>query len=96
MKTKQHLTLLIAIGILIARSAFAGGGDFKNVAPAPPPCDFGTGWYMALDGGANVFQSFDTSFSRTFPNGDDISLRIDHNVGGYGGVKFGYVFGNGL
>jgi opacity protein-like surface antigen len=94
MKTKQHTVLSLAISILTAGSLFAGS-EFKGVAPAPPPCDFGTGWYVALDGGANVFQSFDTSFSRTFPNGDDLSLNLEHNVGGYGGVKFGYVFGKG-
>jgi len=95
MKMKQHIALSLAIGILSAGSIFAGGGDVKSVAPTPL-CDFGTGWYVALDGGANVYQSFDTNFTRTFSNGDDISLTIDHNVGGYGGIKFGYVFGNGM
>src|SRR5262249_8491814 len=61
-----------------------------------PPCNFGTGWYFAIDGGANVYQSFDNNFSRAFDEGEVISLNIDHNVGGYGGIKFGYVFGNGM
>src|SRR4030095_379798 len=39
-------------------------------------------------GGANVHQSFDDSCSI-----GDTSLHLDHNVGGYGGIKLGYVFG---
>ena len=87
--------MMLAFTALPTSSLLAGPPDYKQVAPAPPPCDFGTGWYFALDGGANVYQSFNTDFSRTFPNGDVVSLNIDHNVGGYGGVKIGYVFGKG-
>jgi opacity protein-like surface antigen len=93
--TPKTLFTLVCSG-LIAGSLLAGPQtDYKQVAPAPPPCDIGTGWYFALDGGANVYQSFDDSFDRSFPNGDKLHLKIDHNVGGYGGLKFGYVFGRG-
>jgi opacity protein-like surface antigen len=93
---KQPKTLvMLACSVLLGGSLFAGPPDYKQVAPAPPPCDFGTGWYFGLDGGANVYQSFTSNYSRTFLNGDVVSLHIDHNVGGYGGVKFGYVFGTG-
>jgi opacity protein-like surface antigen len=79
---------------LMSGSLLAGPPDYKQVAPAPPPpCDYGTGWYVALDGGGNVYQDFNNNFSRTFPSGDVLDLHIDHNLGGYGGLKFGYVFG---
>jgi opacity protein-like surface antigen len=92
---KQKYIALTIMSTFLCASAFAGSPDFKQVAPAPPPCEFGTGWYFALDGGANVFQSFDDSFSRVLPGGDVLALHIDHNVGGYGGIKLGYVFGTG-
>lgn len=93
MNLKQ--VLLTLLGALISSSLLAGPPDMKQVAPVPPPCDFGVGWYAALEGGANVYQSFDGSRTRTLPNGDEIALHVDHNVGGYGGIKLGYVFGRG-
>jgi opacity protein-like surface antigen len=92
----KRITLLsLVISAFIGGSLSAGPADFKQVAPAPPPCDYGVGWYAALEGGANVWQNFDDNFTRSFPNGDVVDLHIDHNVGGYGGLKFGYVFGKG-
>ena len=85
---------LLFIAIVIAgASVLAGPPDYKQVAPAPAPCDYGVGWYAALEGGGNVWQNFDDNFRRTFPNGDIVDLHIDHNLGGYGGLKIGYVFG---
>jgi hypothetical protein len=55
LRAMKQLTLIsLAIIALLSSPLFAGPPDFKQVAPAPPPCDFGTGWYVALDGGANV------------------------------------------
>ena len=59
------------------------------------PCDYGTGWYVALHGGANVFQDVDREREHVFESGDVLSFSSDSNVGGYGGVKIGYVFGRG-
>jgi len=95
----KHVTLrVLAISALLCGPLFAQSSDYKHMAPAPPvpECDFGTGWYMGLDGGANVYQSFDGNRTRTFANGDVIDAHLDHNVGGYGGVKVGYVFGKGI
>ena len=86
---------MLGFSSLLVSSLFAGPPDFKQVAPAPPPCDFGTGWYFALDGGANVYQDINRSHDRTFANGDVISLSSDSNVGGWGGIRLGYVFGTG-
>jgi len=92
---KQFPFLVMSAMVLAGISAFAGTPDVKATAPAPPPCEYGVGWYAALEGGGNVYQSFDNNKSRTFGNGDEISLHIDHNLGGYGGIKIGYVFGHG-
>jgi opacity protein-like surface antigen len=93
MKTLSLLTF--ATIALFSSSIFAGPPDYKQVAPAPPPCDYGVGWYAALEGGANVYQDFTSDHTRTFPNGDVVDVHVDHNVGGYGGIKLGYVFGKG-
>jgi opacity protein-like surface antigen len=91
---KQNTLFVIVVSLFCASSLYAGGEEVKQVA-TPPPCDYGTGWYMAVHGGANVFQSFTTNASHDFANGDVLDLHIDHNVGGYGGVAVGYVFGRG-
>jgi opacity protein-like surface antigen len=92
---KQLTLLSIAIGVLLCGSLSAGPPDFKQVAPVPPPCDFGTGLYIALDGGANVYQNVNRTHDHVFANGDVLELSSDSNVGGYGGLKIGYVFGKG-
>jgi opacity protein-like surface antigen len=74
---------------LIGVSALLGSPVFADT-PAP-----GTQWYAALHGGANVYQYFNDSFSRTTQSGERFSLNLDHNVGGFGGIKLGYVFGTG-
>jgi opacity protein-like surface antigen len=76
---KSVYITLIGVSALLASPVFAG-----TTAP-------GIGGYLALHGGANVYQSFDDRFSV-----GDLSLHLDHNVGGYGGVKLGYVFGTGM
>src|SRR5689334_12527396 len=93
MKPKT-LTMLLS-SVVLASSLLAGPSDYKQVAPAPPPCDFGTGWYFALDGGANVYQDVNRTRDHVFANGDVAQISSDSNVGGYGGIKIGYVFGNG-
>ena len=72
--------------------------DSKNVAPVPlSPEVFGAGFYMALDLGANVYQnrvSEETFTPGFFPF--TLSISTDSNVGFYGGLKAGYVFGTGV
>ncbi len=95
----KKLTFLASImALFLVVSAQAGEAvvstDSKNVVPAaPPPEVFGTGFYMALDAGANVYQN--RVSNATFSNalGDTLSLSTENNVGFYGGIKAGYVFG---
>ena len=73
---------------------------YKQVAP-PPPELYGLGFYGAIDGGANVFQNFSSDFPSHltdpfFESGLSLDVSQEHDVGGFGGIKLGYVFGTGL
>src|SRR5213592_4756005 len=71
----------------------------KQVAPIPPPL-YGTGFYGAIDMGANVYQ--DRGGSRTFTEQfdpvtvDTLTIDPKNDVGFFGGIKLGYVFGTGV
>jgi opacity protein-like surface antigen len=87
---------------LVTASVQAGEEVYKQVAPPPPPPPplYGTGFYGAIDAGANVFQNLP---SRDFTGHSDLldttfDLKISSNseVGFFGGVKLGYVFGTGV
>jgi opacity protein-like surface antigen len=97
----KNLAFLAAIvAVFLSVSAQAGEAvvtDSKSVAPAPPPPEvFGTGFYMGLDLGANVWQ--DRGDTRVFNNefGDTLTIDPNNDVGFYGGLKAGYVFGTGV
>src|SRR5205814_3793701 len=68
----------------------------KNVAPAPPPELYGLGFYGGIDLGANVHQ--DRGGDRTFTNefGDTLAISPKNDIGFFGGLKAGYVFGTGV
>lgn len=84
-----------AISSLRAGEAVA----YKQVAP-PPPQLYGTGFYGAIDLGANLFQ--DRGGTRTFTDQfdfittDTFKIHPDNDVGLFGGIKLGYVFGTGI
>jgi hypothetical protein len=91
----------------VAASLQAGTEVYKQVAPPPPPELYGLGFYGAIDMGANVYQN--RGGDRTF-TGEDLGIHDHHDVdfedtltvspkndvGFYGGVKLGYVFGTGV
>lgn len=85
---KRTFFALTIASALISAPVFAGP---PTTAPAPPPSACGTGWYFGLQGGGNISQ--DISDHHWDINGVDVALGMDSNVGGYGGIKFGYVFG---
>jgi opacity protein-like surface antigen len=87
----------------VAASVQAGPPEVsKQVAPPPPPELYGLGFYGAIDLGANVYQ--DRGGNRTFtddnPNspffGDSLEVDPKNDVGFFGGIKLGYVFGTGV
>jgi opacity protein-like surface antigen len=100
MKKISLLSTAALIGFL-AVPLQAGTEVYKQVAPPPPPM-YGLGFYGAIDAGANIYQ--DRGDSRTFtqdnPNlpgfGDNLEVNPKNDVGFFGGIKLGYVFGTGV
>src|SRR6478735_3056588 len=100
----MKLIALISTAIITVASSslFAGPPDYKQAAPPPPPPNYGVGFYGAIDAGANVYQ--DRGGTRTFtqdnPNllgfGDTLEVNPKNDVGFFGGIKLGYVFGTGV
>jgi opacity protein-like surface antigen len=98
---KVYLSIAVLIGFFAA-SLQAGTEVYKQVAPPPPPELYGLGFYGAIDAGANVYQ--DRGGNRTFtqddPNrlffGDSLEVNPKNDVGFFGGIKLGYVFGTGV
>ena len=74
--------------------------EYKQVAPPPPM--YGLGFYGAIDMGANVYQNRggDRTFSDDNPNspffGDTLTVSPKNDVGFFGGIKLGYVWGTGV
>ena len=99
---KKLLSSTVAFTGLLAASLQAGPAvEYKQVAPPPPPM-YGLGFYGAIDAGANVYQNRgdDRTFTDNNPNspffGDSLEVNPKNDVGFFGGVKLGYVFGTGV
>ncbi len=99
---KKLLFSTVAFTGLLAASLQAGPAvEYKQVAPPPPPM-YGLGFYGAIDAGANVFQNRgdDRTFTQDNPNlpgfGDTLEVDPKNDVGFFGGIKLGYVFGTGV
>src|SRR5207253_8780502 len=99
---KFSLLTSMMVGLVTA-SLQAGTETFKQVAPPPPPPElYGLGFYGAIDMGANVYQDRggNKTFTDTNPNsdffGDNLEVDPKNDVGFFGGIKLGYVFGTGV
>ena len=98
---KKLLFSTVALTGLLAASLQAGTEVYKQVAPPPPPM-YGLGFYGAIDMGANVYQNRgdNRTFTQDNPNlpgfGDTLKVDPKNDVGFFGGVKLGYVFGSGV
>ena len=105
MKKSYLLLTTILVGFLAAPLQ-AGTETYKQVAPPPPPPMYGLGFYGAIDMGANVYQN--RGGDRTFTGDNrindltdrdfDATLEVSpkNDVGFFGGIKLGYVFGTGV
>src|SRR5215212_8945232 len=95
---KKSLLLIFTLIVTILSAAqLMAGDDYKAVVTQPPPPPlYGTGFYMAFDAGANLFQ--DRGGDRTFTNefGDTLRVSPKDDIGFFGGLKAGYVFGTGV
>ena len=100
MKKSYPLTGLL-VGLLTA-SLQAGTETYKQVAPPPPPPMYGLGFYGAIDAGANVYQNRGGSRDFTVDDpdsqffGSTLHVNPKNDVGFFGGIKAGYVFGHGV
>jgi opacity protein-like surface antigen len=97
---KLLLLPILAMTVFLVGPARAGQAvvptEYKNVAPAPLPELYGTGFYLGVDAGANVYQ--DRGGDRVFTDdfGDTLTISPKNDVGAFGGIKAGYVFGTGV
>ena len=104
----KKITFLISILLGFVMTSLQGGTEtYKQVAPPPPPV-WGTGFYGAIDMGANVYQNRggDRFFSSDADGdlgdrdlrffGSTLEVNTKNDVGFYGGIKLGYVFGTGV
>src|SRR5438874_1392349 len=98
---KSLLLTAILVGFGTASLRAGEPVAYKQVAPSPPEL-YGLGFYGAIDMGANVYQNRggDRTFTDDNPNspffGDSLTLSPKNDVGFFGGVKLGYVFGTGV
>src|SRR6266487_5090250 len=99
----KRLSLLTSIMFgFVAVSLQAGQEVYKQVAPPPPPELYGLGFYGAIDMGANLYQNRgdDRTFTDDNPNspffGYNLEVDPKNDVGFFGGLKLGYVFGTGV
>jgi len=92
---KFSLLTSMMVGFVTA-SVQAGTEVYKQVAPPPPPELYGLGFYGAIDAGANVYQ--DRGGTKVFSDefGDTLTIDTKNDVGFFGGLKLGYVFGTGV
>ncbi len=99
---KSLLLTAIVVGFLTASLQAGEPVAYKQVAPPPPPELYGLGFYGAIDMGANVYQN--RGGDRTFRDdrvgtedfGDTLTVSPKNDVGFFGGIKLGYVFGTGV
>ena len=96
MKKLFLLTSNLAVAVLFAARVNGGETMQTEYRSAPPEEIFGTGFYLALDAGANVYQ--DRGGTRVFTNefGDTLTIDPKNDVGFFGGIKAGWVFGTGV
>src|SRR5438552_16771581 len=99
---KFSILATLLFGFVTASVQAGEAVAYKQVAPPPPPLLWGAGFYGAIDMGANLYQNRggDRTFSATDPDdplfGDTLTVSPKNDVGFFGGIKLGYVFGTGV
>jgi outer membrane immunogenic protein len=90
MKRLFALTVVLSGLIGLTQIAFAGperleAKEMKQIAPAPPPCDW-TGFYIGIHGG---WRGGENEWNEREDTSRDLQLRETIN-GGFGGLEIGY------
>jgi opacity protein-like surface antigen len=88
-----HL-LAIALSPLLCSSVFAGPPTIQQSTPVD--LYYGTGFYLGVDLGANVYQDRGGDFTLVDGLGNRLDVSPTNDVGFVGGIKAGYVFGTGV
>jgi opacity protein-like surface antigen len=106
MKKLSLLSTAAVIGLLSAPLQAGTSEVYKQVAAPPPVYAYGLGFYGAIDAGANVYQNRgddrvftgDNRINDITDRDFDATLEVSpkNDVGFFGGVKLGYVFGAGV
>ena len=93
---KFSILTSVLVGLLTISLQAGEAVAYKQVAPPPPPELYGLGFYGAIDMGANIYQNRggDRTFTDDF--GDTLTISPKNDVGFFGGIKLGYVFGTGV
>jgi opacity protein-like surface antigen len=95
---KRHILLTVASTAVLTAVSLAGETTVstgKSTVPPPAPHPvYGTGFYAGIDGGINAYQDFGGTRRFSF-DGNDVAVRPHQRIGGWGGLKLGYVFGTG-
>ncbi len=94
MMKRKYLGLIAIVSVSLAVPAFAGE-TYQQTTTTAPSSVYGAGWYGAIDMGANVHQNRGGDAVLTNGFGDTLFISPKDNVGFFGGVKLGYVFGTG-
>ena len=98
---KFSILAVLLVGVFTVPLQAGPQEVYKQVAPPPPPM-YGLGFYGAIDAGANVYQNRGGSRDFTVDNpdsqffGSDLHVNPKNDVGFFGGIKAGYVFGHGV
>jgi len=106
--TIKSLFTVAAASVALSGSIMAGPVEVSKKVITPIEECFGLGWYGAIFGGVNVYQDtggsnrvtlrrdrFDDDGNFVGRRDNTIELDPDDNIGGFGGLKLGYVFGTG-
>jgi opacity protein-like surface antigen len=93
MKKLFHLLTILTMATLLAVRVNAG--EYNPPVTQPAPEIYGTGFYGAIDLGANIYQDRGDVRNFTNLNGDTLRLDPTNDTGFFGGIKIGYVFGTG-
>ena len=107
--TIKNLLTVAAASAALSGSVMAGPVEVSKKVITPIEECFGLGWYGAIFGGVNVYQDtggserihlrrdrFDDDGNFVGRRDNTITLDPDDNIGGFGGLKLGYVFGTGF
>jgi opacity protein-like surface antigen len=101
---KKKFSILVSALVGFAVGSLQAGEQisYKQVTQPPPELFYGTGFYGAIDMGANIYQNRggNQTFTQDNPNlpgfGDTLTVDPKNDVGFFGGIKLGYVFLKGV